>query len=98
MMSKTTLWTFYIRFRDRFTGRGLIAVAISRKENTDFHIDTLLMSCRVKVRTVENCIIDQITKQMHRNWLLCLTWVVCSNYKELNLKIGSHFIDFRLLK
>jgi predicted enzyme involved in methoxymalonyl-ACP biosynthesis len=96
MMSKTTLSTLYIRLRGRFTGRGLIAVAIGRKVNTDFHIDTLLMSCRVKVRTVENFIIDQITKQMYRNWLLCLAWVVCSNYKELNLQIGSHFIDFRL--
>jgi len=52
----------WARLRDRFDDNGLIAVAITRYESDSCLIDTLLMSCRVIGRGVEQGIIAHLAK------------------------------------
>lgn len=54
--------TFTVRLRDRFGDHGLIAVVIARVVDTDLHIDTLLMSCRVLKRQVEDEVINEVVR------------------------------------
>jgi len=48
---------FYTSLRDRFDDSGIIAVAIVRYENERATIDTLLMSCRVIGRGIEQTLL-----------------------------------------
>jgi FkbH-like protein len=53
-MSDPAYVHFYLRLRDRFADHGLVGVLIARHTGEALDIDTLLMSCRVIGRTVEN--------------------------------------------
>jgi FkbH-like protein len=50
--------TLYARLTDRFGDNGLIAVLMARIENNDAIIETLLMSCRVLGRGVEQACLN----------------------------------------
>ena len=49
---------FSLRVRDRFGDNGLVGVAITRKQEKTYEVDTLLMSCRVIGRTVETAFLS----------------------------------------
>lgn len=49
-----------IRVRDRYGDQGLVGVAIMVDQNSECHIDTLLLSCRVIGRSVETALLSYI--------------------------------------
>jgi FkbH-like protein len=53
---------FQVSLKDRFDDNGIIAVAILRYENEAARIDTLLMSCRVIGRGVEQVILAHLAE------------------------------------
>jgi FkbH-like protein len=57
---------FWVRLRDRFADHGLIAVVIAEVAGAALVIDTLLMSCRVIGRGVEEVIRDELLEQARR--------------------------------
>jgi FkbH-like protein len=48
--------TRFVRLRDRFADRGIVAVLIARERGDALDLDTWLMSCRVLGRTVEHAV------------------------------------------
>lgn len=53
-MSDSPLWWMrWYRLKDKFGDHGLIGVIFARKDRDAWHIDTLLMSCRVLGRKME---------------------------------------------
>jgi len=53
---------FYAQASDRFGDHGIIAVALVEKSGTTWNIPTLLMSCRVFERGIENAFVYAIAK------------------------------------
>jgi FkbH-like protein len=54
-MSVSPQWVcLYASLQDRFVDHGVVAAALANQQGTVLAIDTLLMSCRVIGRTVEN--------------------------------------------
>ncbi len=53
------------RLEDRFGDNGIISVAIIKKHNESWYLDTFLMSCRVIGRTVETAILALWAQQAH---------------------------------
>ncbi len=51
---------FQVRLRDTFADHGLIAVVLARRQGAALEIDTLLMSCRVIGRGVEQMILRHL--------------------------------------
>jgi len=51
-----------LRLSDRFADHGLVALAIARIDGDTAEIDTLLMSCRVIGRTVEDHLLMHICR------------------------------------
>lgn len=54
-------YVYTLNVQDRFGDHGLVGAAIVRKAESDWHIDSLLMSCRVMGLSVE-------TAFLHRIW------------------------------
>lgn len=54
--------TMTVRLADRFGDHGLIAIAIARVAADDLIIDTLLVSCRVLNRQVEDELINELVR------------------------------------
>lgn len=54
--------TITVRLADKFGDHGLIAIVIAKIEAEDFVIDTLLMSCRVLKRQVEDEVINEVVR------------------------------------
>lgn len=55
--------TLQVRLQDKFSDLGMIGVLICRAESaTVWEVDTLLMSCRVLGRRVEECMIDHVVE------------------------------------
>jgi FkbH-like protein len=53
-----------LRLEDRFGDNGVIAIVIGRRQgDSDVHLDTWLMSCRVLGRQVENATLNIIAEQ-----------------------------------
>lgn len=46
--------------RDKFGDSGITGLIVLRREKTDAHIDTFLMSCRILGRTIENKFLDTV--------------------------------------
>lgn len=57
---------FWVRLRDRFADHGLIAVVIAEAAGPSLAIDTLLMSCRVIGRGLEEMIRDELVERARR--------------------------------
>ncbi|MEO1008906.1 MAG: HAD-IIIC family phosphatase [Planctomycetota bacterium] len=53
---------YWIRVADRFGDNGIVGVVIARIEGDAWHLDTLLMSCRVIGRTVETCMLATVAE------------------------------------
>ncbi len=56
----------WVRLRDRFVDHGLIAVVIGVKSGSTLEIDTLLMSCRVIGRGLEEVMFEQLVEAADR--------------------------------
>lgn len=56
----------WLRLRDRFGDAGLVAVGILRREGDFATIDTLLMSCRVMGRKVEQAFLAYLVEEARR--------------------------------
>lgn len=54
---------FYARLEDKFGDYGVIAFAVVEEENNRWHISTMLMSCRVFGREVEEAFFGAICKR-----------------------------------
>jgi len=57
---------FSLRVRDRFGDNGLVGVAITRKQEKTYEVDTLLMSCRVIGRTVETAFLSFLAEHARK--------------------------------
>jgi len=53
---------YSLELDDRFGSNGIVGVAIVRRKNEDWIIDTFLLSCRVMGRTVENAFLAYIAE------------------------------------
>jgi FkbH-like protein len=58
---------FYCACRDRFADEGVIGAAIVLKQDSDWIIDTLLLSCRVLGRRVEQAFLAAICSQAEKS-------------------------------
>lgn len=58
---------YQVRVRDRFGDNGLVVVAITRHAEGAWEIDTLLLSCRVIGRTIENAMLARIAEDAVAN-------------------------------
>ena len=56
-------WVGCAQIEDKFGDNGITGVFIIKKENSEWLIDTLLLSCRVMGRKVENAILDYILQK-----------------------------------
>jgi FkbH-like protein len=52
----------WVRLRDKFADHGLIAVALAEADGARLEIDTLLMSCRVLGRGVEETVLAELAR------------------------------------
>jgi FkbH-like protein len=59
-MTEARFVTRYLKLEDRFTSHGLVALAVAEIKKDVLDIDTLLMSCRVIGRTVEDRLIADL--------------------------------------
>lgn len=59
--------TFTFQLNDKFGDYGIICVIILKKENKTLFIDTLLMSCRVLNRTVEQFVLNELMRYAREN-------------------------------
>ena len=55
--------TLYGRLIDKFGDNGVVALTFGHKEETVFHIDLWLMSCRVLKRDMEKAMMDVLVKK-----------------------------------
>ena len=59
--------TFQFSFKDKFSNYGIISLIVCSKIKDSLVIDNWVMSCRVLNRTLENFILNKITKFCHKN-------------------------------
>lgn len=57
----------YGKLTDKFGDNGVVSVVIGKKENSSFHIDLWLMSCRVLKRDMEFAMLDELVKECLKN-------------------------------
>ena len=55
--------TLYGKLEDRFGDNGVVSVVFGHRENTAFHIDLWLMSCRVLKRDMEFAMMDELAER-----------------------------------
>jgi FkbH-like protein len=82
----------YLRLKDQFTDHGLVSVLIAVRQQDVLEIDTWLMSCRVIGRTVENAMLNALTKKAKE--LNCTTIKGVYIRTEKNLPVKNIFADF----
>ncbi len=60
-MRRSSQWVhFYAALRDRFADHGVVAVVLAKEDDSVLEIDTLLMSCRVIGRTLEQALLSRL--------------------------------------
>jgi FkbH-like protein len=59
-------YTLQVGLSDIYGNNGMISVVICRRNRSDWHVDTWLMSCRVLGRRVENAILREILGEARR--------------------------------
>ncbi len=91
-------FTLQVRLTDAFGDNGMISVLICRRQGTDWHIDTWLMSCRVLGRKVEVAVLQELMSQAAERGVLRLI----GNYlpTEKNKLVEDHYdkLGFTLLQ
>lgn len=66
LLAQSGVEHFWVRLRDRFADHGLIGVVIATFGDDCLEIDTLLMSCRVIGRGVEEVMRDELIERARR--------------------------------
>jgi FkbH-like protein len=61
-LERPTTHGIWVRLRDKFADHGLIAVALAEERGEALEIDTLLMSCRVLGRGVEETVLAELAR------------------------------------
>jgi len=91
-------FTLQVRLTDAFGDNGMISVLICRRQGSDWHIDTWLMSCRVLGRKVEVAVLQELMSQAAERGVLRLI----GNYlpTEKNKLVEDHYdkLGFTLLQ
>lgn len=62
-ISRSDYGVFYAKAIDQFGDQGIIAFALVRKEPREWHIESLLMSCRVIGRGIEQAFVAEIARR-----------------------------------
>jgi FkbH-like protein len=62
-LARTDTEAFWVRLADTFADHGLIAVALAEVRGAALEIDTLLMSCRVIGRGVEELVLSELGRR-----------------------------------
>jgi len=63
MLDSPDTFVYALRYADRFGDAGLVGLAIVRTRAKDWLIDSLLLSCRVIGRTVEQALLVYLARQ-----------------------------------
>ncbi len=63
MLDSPDTFVYALRYEDRFGDAGLVGLAIIRAQAKDWLIDSLLLSCRVIGRTVEQALLVYLVRQ-----------------------------------
>lgn len=84
---------FYGRLTDRFGDHGIINLAIVKKQADVWHLEQLLMSCRVIGRGVEDAFLAAIAQRAKVNQAKQLSIAFCSTEKNKPAEefINKHF-------
>lgn len=83
---------FYGKLQDRFGDHGVIIFAIVKKNTSNWHIESLLMSCRVFGRNVEDAFLTTILKRAQESRATGLT----ISFKETEKNMPAReFVDKR---
>ena len=91
-------FTLQVRLTDAFGDNGMISVLICRRQGTDWHIDTWLMSCRVLGRKVEVAVLQELISQAAERGVLRLIGSYLPT--EKNRLVEDHYdkLGFTLLQ
>lgn len=91
-------FTLQVRLTDAFGDNGMISVLICRRQGTDWHIDTWLMSCRVLGRKVEVAVLQELMSQAAERGVLRLIGSYLPT--EKNRLVEDHYdkLGFTLLQ
>jgi len=66
LLASPGMHCFTLQVHDRFGDNGLVGVAITRQDGGVYHIENLLLSCRVIGRTVETAFLAFLTQHARR--------------------------------
>ena len=93
----------YGRLTDCYGEHGLISAIISRINNTECHIESWVMSCRVFNRTMEHAMLDILVAQCRSSKIKTLTAEYCPSTKngfvsELYKNLGFTQVKFKSSK
>ena len=67
MNNDTNTKIFYLKVKDRFGDEGIVGVAITKQVEKTWNMDTLLMSCRVIGRRIEDAFLYKIIEDAKNN-------------------------------
>jgi FkbH-like protein len=89
MESDTGLYTLQVRLKDIFGDNGMISVIICKISETNWEIDTWLMSCRVLGRSVEISVLQEIIKSAKKSGAKYLIGTYIPT--ERNIIVKEHY-------
>jgi FkbH-like protein len=89
---------YYAHLTDRFGDNGITGVCIIKKAKEVWHIDTLLLSCRIMFRTVENAIIAYIVSKARENNIKAITGEFIATKKNMSTAQFYQIIGFAKVK
>ena len=83
-----------VNYKDKFANEGVTALAIIKKDS-DIHIDTFLLSCRIIKRKVEDALIEKIFSMYKGKKIYGYYYPTKKNMqvKDMYLKFGFKKID-----
>jgi FkbH-like protein len=87
---------FYMRLRDKFGNYGIVGVCVLSYENSEATIDSLLMSCRVLGRYVEDAFLHQALDLAHYRRCKIIWGLYCRTRK--NSQVETYYIDRGFIK
>jgi FkbH-like protein len=73
MVDAKTHRVFWLRLADRFGDEGIVAVAVVESSSSEWFLDTLLMSCRVLGRGVEQELVRHLKSEASATGVRSLT-------------------------
>lgn len=87
-------WTRWFSLKDKFGDHGLIGVLLAKKNNECWHVDTLLMSCRVLGRKMEEFMIEHLLRSVHQSGSIKVTGEYIPSLKNALVEDMYHKLGF----